>query len=94
VRAVAAQCAVLRHPALNQVLLHARQQGLAIVQRQAGRIEWRWGSVPLPRATSWVCFFLSTLFSSIVTRQPIPAHGLPAAEVSTPFWDGLRRIQR
>ena len=42
-RAAATQCAVLRHPALNQVPLHARQQGLAIVQRQAERIEWRMG---------------------------------------------------
>ena len=42
-RAVAVQCAVLGYPALNQVPLHARQQGLAVVQRQAERIEWRMG---------------------------------------------------
>ena len=42
-RAVVAQYAVLRHPAMNQVPLHASQQGLAIVQRQAERIEWRMG---------------------------------------------------
>jgi len=38
---MAAQCAVLRNPGLNQVPLHARQQGLAVVQRQAERIEGR-----------------------------------------------------
>jgi hypothetical protein len=43
VRAAAAQCAVLRDPGLNQVTLHAREQRLAIVQRQAERIERRMG---------------------------------------------------
>ena len=42
-RAMAAQCAVLRNPGLNQEPLHARQQGLAVVQRQAERIEGRMG---------------------------------------------------
>lgn len=42
-RAAAAQRAVLRDPGLNQVSLHARQQGLAVVQRQAERIECRIG---------------------------------------------------
>ena len=37
------QCAVLRNPDLNQVPLHARQQGFAVVQRQAKRIEERLG---------------------------------------------------
>ena len=86
VRAMAAQCAVLRNPGLNQVPLHARQQGLAVVQRQAERIEGRMGSVPPPRATSWVCFVPSAPFSSIVTRHSIPAPGLPGAEVSTPMF--------
>jgi hypothetical protein len=45
VRAAAAQCAVLRDPGLNQVTLHAREQRLAVVQRQAERIERRMGSV-------------------------------------------------
>jgi hypothetical protein len=43
VRAAAAQRAVLRGPGLNQVPLHARQQGLAVVQRQAKRIKSRIG---------------------------------------------------
>jgi hypothetical protein len=43
VRAAAAQRAVLRDPGLNQMQLHARQQGFAIVQRQAERIEGRMG---------------------------------------------------
>ena len=33
----------LRNPGLNQVPLHARQQDLAVVQRQAERIEGRMG---------------------------------------------------
>jgi hypothetical protein len=40
---MAAQCTVLRNPDLNQVPLHARQQALAVVQRQAQRIEGRMG---------------------------------------------------
>jgi hypothetical protein len=40
-QAAAAQRAVLRDPGLNQVPLHARQQALAVVQRQAKRIEDR-----------------------------------------------------
>ena len=40
---MAAQFAILRNPGLNQVPLHARQQGLAVVQRQAERIEGRMG---------------------------------------------------
>jgi hypothetical protein len=40
---MAAQCTVLRNPGLNQVPLHARQQDLAVVQRQAERIEGRMG---------------------------------------------------
>jgi hypothetical protein len=43
VRAAVAQRAVLRGPGLNQVPLHARQQGLAVVQRQAKRIKSRIG---------------------------------------------------
>ena len=43
VRAMATQCAVLRNPGLNQVPLHARQQGFPVVQRQAKRIEERLG---------------------------------------------------
>jgi hypothetical protein len=43
VRAAAAQRAVLRHPAPNQVPLHAGQQRLAVVQRQAKRIKGRMG---------------------------------------------------
>jgi hypothetical protein len=42
-RATAAQRAVLRDPGLNKVTLYARQQGLAVVQRQAERIECRMG---------------------------------------------------
>ena len=42
-RAAAAQRAVLRDTGLNQVPLHACQQGLAVVQRQAERIEERMG---------------------------------------------------
>ena len=41
--AAAAQRAVFRDPGLNQVPLHARQQGLAVVQRQAERVEGRMG---------------------------------------------------
>jgi len=43
VRAAAAQRAVVCHPALNQVPLHTRPQGLAVVQRQAERTEGRMG---------------------------------------------------
>ena len=42
-RAAAAQRGVLRDPGLNQMPLHARQQSLAVVQRQAERIERRMG---------------------------------------------------
>jgi hypothetical protein len=41
--AAAAQRAVLCDPGLNQMPLHARQQSLAVVQRQAERTERRMG---------------------------------------------------
>jgi len=45
-----------------------------------------WGSEPPPQATSWVCFVPSAPLSSIVTRQSIPAPGLPCTDVSTPMF--------
>jgi hypothetical protein len=93
VRAMAAQCAVLRNPGLNQVTLHARQQRLAVVQRQAERSRGEWDPVPPPRATSWVCFVPSTPFSSIVTRHSIPAPGRPGAEGSTPMFGTVSSVK-
>ena len=79
-RATAAQRAVLRDPGLNKVTLYARQQGLAVVQRQAERIEGRMG---VDAATSGN--FVG-LLRPIVTPHSIPAPGLPCAEVSTPMF--------
>ena len=86
VRAAAAQRAVLRDPGLNQMPLHARQQDLAVVQRQVKRIEDRIGVaaatpgnfVGLPRSIGAGQF----------DRHP-PFHfapGLPPADVSTPMF--------
>ncbi len=73
-RAAAAQCAVLRHPALNQVPLHARQQGLAVVQRQAERIEWR---MRVGAATSGNFVGLLRSISAVQLDRHPPFHSRP-----------------
>ena len=80
-RAMEAECAVLRNPGLNQVPLHARQQGRAVVQRQVARIEGRRG---VGAATSGD--FVGLLCPVSAVRLSIPTPGLPGAEVSTPMF--------
>src|SRR5271166_1663325 len=79
-RATAAHRAVLGDPGLNQMPLHARQQSLAVVQRQAERIERRVGIgaatasdfVGLPRSIGAAQFYCHTPFHSRTLLLPAP----------------------